>query len=181
MEIIDIVLGLPLLYGFYKGFRKGLIMEFVSILALILALIGGFKLMDQCLIILVDVFGKPHPFFPFLAFILVFAGIVFGVNILGKALKGLVGMTILGSFDKIIGALIGVLKWTFALSLILWLIESFAPHLFSQEMRDNAVLLPFLLAFAPHIFHILMSLLPFLGEMMESIKELLNSESAFNN
>lgn len=179
MEVIDIVLAIPLIFGMYHGFRKGLIMEVVNLLALILALIGGFKLMDQCLIILIEFFGgKPHPLFPFLAFVLVFAGIIIGVNILGKMLKGLIGMTILGSFDKLIGAFIGLIKWSFGVSLLLWLVNMFAPELFDEEMRKNAVLFPLLLGFAPHVFHILMGLLPFLSDMMDSIKELLQSNAS---
>lgn len=177
MEIIDIVLLLPLAFGFYKGFKKGLIMELVNILAFILALIGGFKLMDQCLVFLIESFGQPHPFFPFLAFILVFVFIILGVNLLGKALKGLIGMTILGSFDKFIGAMIGVFKWALALSLILWLVDAFAPEVFDEKTRENAVILPYMIAFAPHVFHTMMGFLPFLDELMNSIKELLNSEN----
>lgn len=180
MEVIDIVLALPLLFGFYRGFKKGLLMEIVNILALILAIIGGFKLMDQALIVLVDVFGKPHPAFPFLAFILVFIGIVIGVNVLGKALKGIIGLTILGSLDKFVGGLIGIIKWAFAISLVLWLINAFAPELFDEQMRSDAYLLPLLLSFAPHLFHILLGFLPFLNEMMESIKDLLSTGSASN-
>ncbi len=180
MEVIDIVLALPLIFGFYQGFKKGLLMEIVSILALILAIIGGFKLIDQALIVLIDVFGKPHPAFPFLAFILVFIGIVLGVNVLGKALKGLIGLTILGSVDKFVGGLVGVLKWAFAISLVLWLINAFAPEFFDVKMRSEAYLFPLLLSFAPHVFHILLGLLPFLGEMMESIQNLLSTGSATN-
>lgn len=155
-------------------------MEIVNILALILAIIGGFKLMDQALVILVDTFGKPHPALPFLAFIMVFVGIVIGVNVLGKALKSLVGMTILGSVDKFIGGLIGVLKWAFGLSLVLWLINAFSPEIFDEGMRNDAVLFPIILNFAPHIFHILIGFLPFLSDMMESIRELLSEDIASN-
>lgn len=149
-------------------------MEIVNILALILALIGGFKLMDQALVVLVETFGKPHPALPFVAFILVFVGIIIGVNVLGKALKGLIGMTILGSVDKFIGGMIGVFKWAFGISILLWMVNAFAPELFDEQMRRDALLFPVLLAFAPHIFHILIDLLPFLSDMMDSIKDLLS-------
>ncbi|MEQ8360977.1 MAG: CvpA family protein [Cytophagales bacterium] len=180
MEVIDIVLALPLLFGFYRGFKKGLLMEIVNILALILAIIGGFKLMDQALLILIDTFGKPHPAFPFLAFILVFIAIVLGVNVLGKALKSLIGLTILGSFDKFVGGIIGVIKWAFAISLVLWMINAFAPELFDEQMRTDAYLLPLLISFAPHLFHIMLGFLPFLSDMMDSIKDLLSPDSVAN-
>jgi membrane protein required for colicin V production len=178
MEVIDLVLAVPLLYGMYRGFRKGFLMEVVNILALVLALIGGFKLMDQAMVVLVDVFGKPGPFLPFLAFILVFIGIVLGVNILGRAMKGLIGLTILGSVDKFIGSLIGLLKYAFAVSLVLWLIDTFDPDVFGEQLKKDAFLLPFLIGFTPMVFNFLLGFLPFLGEMMDSIRDLLSSDSA---
>ncbi len=148
-------------------------MEVVNILALILALIGGFKLMDHTMTILMETFGKPHPFLPFMAFMVVFIGIILGVHILGRALKGLIGLTILGSIDKFAGALVGLVKWAFAISIVLWLVDSFSPGLFDNYTGENAILFPLLLAFAPHVFFILVGFLPFLKEMMESIRELL--------
>lgn len=176
MEVIDLLLAIPLIYGLYRGFRKGFLMEVVNILALVLALIGGFKLMDQAMVVLVDIFGKPGPFLPFLAFLLVFIGIVLGVNILGRAMKGLIGLTILGSIDKFIGAIIGLLKYAFAVSLVLWLIDTFDPEIFGERLRQDAFLLRFLIGFAPMVFDVLIGFLPFLGDMMDSIRELLSSD-----
>ena len=95
MAMMDLVFGAILVFGIYRGYTKGIIMEVFSILALVLAVIGAFKLLDWAIIGLTEGFGKPHPFIPFLAFVLLFVGIVLGVNIIGKATKKVVRMTIL--------------------------------------------------------------------------------------
>jgi membrane protein required for colicin V production len=174
LEVIDLIILLPILFGAYRGFRKGLIMEVVNILAFILALLGAFKLMDQSIVWLVEIFGKPNPFIPFLAFLLVFIGIVLGVNILGKLLKGLVGLTILGSIDKLIGALIGMFKWAFGTSLVLWLLSNFSDGVFSEQTLEDSVVLPILIEFAPSVISFLSGLFPFVETMLESIQYLIS-------
>ena len=47
MATIDIVLLILLLYGGFRGFKKGLLMELIAILALVLAIIGSFKLLHS--------------------------------------------------------------------------------------------------------------------------------------
>jgi membrane protein required for colicin V production len=174
LEVIDLIIILPILFGAYRGFRKGLIMDVVNILAFVLALLGAFKLMDQSIVWLVEIFGKPNPFIPFLAFILVFIGIVLGVNILGKMLKGLVGLTILGSIDKLIGALIGMFKWAFGASLILWLLNNFSDGVFSEQTLEDSIVLPILIGFAPSVISFLSGLFPFVETMLESIQYLIS-------
>ena len=41
MGFIDVILGLLLVYGLYKGFRNGLILEIASIAALIAGIYGA--------------------------------------------------------------------------------------------------------------------------------------------
>ncbi len=173
MAMMDLVFGAILIFGMYRGFSKGIIMEVFSILALVLAVIGAFKLLDWAIIGLTDAFGKPHPFIPFLAFILLFIGIILGVNIIGKGIRKVVRMTILGWADRFFGTLLGLLKWSFALSLFLWIISSFFPDA-SARISEGSRIYPILQPFAIKVLTGLRALFPFIDEIIDHVTNYLN-------
>jgi membrane protein required for colicin V production len=172
MATMDLVFLAVLVFGAYRGVKKGIIMEVFSILALILAVIGAFKLLDFGIVWLTQSFGKPHPFIPFLSFILIFIGIILGINVLGRMTKGLVRMTLLGWVDKFFGAIIGLVKWTFGLSLILWILDSFVPDL-SQKISEDSILFPIIMPVCVKVFTVLKTLFPFLEGLVRHISNYL--------
>ena len=56
MNFIDIIILIPLAIGALGGFRKGFILEIVSLLALILAVIGGFQFLHWGISVLTENF-----------------------------------------------------------------------------------------------------------------------------
>ncbi len=172
MVAMDLVYIGLLILGAFKGFKKGLILEVFSILALVLAVIGAFKLLDEGIIWLTRSFGKPHPFIPFLSFIMIFIAIILGVNVIGRLTKGLVNLAFLGWIDQVFGSVLGIVKWTFGISLVLWLMHSFLPDL-STRLSNESEIYPYLMPFCTKVFHFLKSLFPFLDDMVREIGQYL--------
>ena len=54
MNFLDIIIAIPLVYGAYKGFRNGFIMEIFTILALFVGLYAAFTFSDQLTGMFVD-------------------------------------------------------------------------------------------------------------------------------
>jgi len=169
---IDIILILILLWGGYSGYRKGLLMEVVAILALVLAIIGGFKLLHWGMDLLDQHFEISGKLLPYITFIAIFVLIVILVNLLGKSLKTILDMTLIGNFDKFAGALVGILKWGFGLSVVLWLTLSFNITL-PEHWIDGSIIYPFLVNFAPKVVEWVAHVLPFASGLFDTIKELL--------
>jgi uncharacterized membrane protein required for colicin V production len=46
MKTIDLLILFPLLIGAYHGYKRGLLLEIVAILAFVIAVVLGFKLLD---------------------------------------------------------------------------------------------------------------------------------------
>jgi len=174
MQILDIILLIPLLWGAYRGYKKGLLMEIVAIIALVLGVIGGFKLLHWGIQTLTNFIGDFHKFIPILAFILIFIAIVILVNVLGKLLKKVLDYTLLGSLDSLSGALVGLIKWAFGLSIILWLIKS-AGVVFPENATESTFLFPFMVNLAPKVISWFALFLPFIKDFIDSIKDLLKS------
>ena len=161
-----------MVFGAVLGFRKGLLLEIIGILAFILAIIGGFKLMELGIAYLKDYFEGVDHLLPFISFIIIFLAIILLINMLGKAIKKMIDMTLLGGVDKFAGAVVGMVKWAIGVSIILWLTLNFGIELPGQD--EELVLYPFLVDLGPNIISALDVVLPFAEEMLDSIKELIS-------
>lgn len=154
------------------GFRKGLLLEVVGILAFVLALIGGFKLMELGMTYLEGYFEDFSHLLPFISFLIIFIAIILLVNMLGKVVKKIADMTLLGAVDKFAGAIVGIAKWAIGLSIILWLTQNFGVELPGQD--EDLVLYPYLTDLGPSLIKSLDVVLPFAEEMLVSIRELIS-------
>ena len=172
MKTLDIILLIPLVFGAVLGYRKGLLIELIGIVAFVLAIVAGFKLMEVGMVYLDEYIDGFNELLPFLSFILIFLGIILLINMLGKLLKKMIDMTILGGFDSVAGAIVGILKWAIGVSILLWLCVNFGIELPGQD--EDLVLFPFLSEMGPGLIASLDTVLPFAQEMLESIKELLS-------
>lgn len=159
MGAIDIVILLLLLLGAYKGYTKGLLLEIIGILAFVIALVAGFKLLHWATKLLSEQVDISESLLPYIAFLLLFAAIVIGINLLGKALKKVLDMTFFGTFDNLAGALIGLFKWALAISTLIWLIDTLEVQLPSEAVADSFVY-PLLQPFAPNVFSTIGDVLP---------------------
>ncbi|NVJ48039.1 MAG: CvpA family protein [Cytophagia bacterium] len=172
MKTLDVILLIPLVFGAFLGFKKGLLLEIVGVLAFILAIIGGFKLMETGMVYLSEYFEDFGQLLPFISFLIIFLAIILLINMLGKLLKKMIDMTLLGGFDKFAGAILGLVKWAIGVSILLWLVNNFGIELPGQE--EELVLYPFLTELGPKLIASLDVVLPFAQDMLESIKALLS-------
>lgn len=154
------------------GFRKGLLLEAVGILAFVLGIIGGFKLMEIGISYLQEHTEGMDRWLPFISFLIIFLAIILLVNMLGRLLKKLIDMTLLGSFDNFAGAIVGIIKWAIGLSIVLWLTVNFGVELPGQN--EDLVLYPYLTNLGPNIIESLSVIIPFAEEMLDSIREMIS-------
>lgn len=170
MSIIDIVILVFLSIGAYSGFKKGLLLEIVSLSAFFIAIIMGIKLMDWGISILASYIDGYDTFLPFIVFIIIFIAIVLIMNVFGKAVKKVLDMTLLGSIDDMAGAVLGIVKWALMLSIFFWLYESFGGG-FSEDTVGGSYLYNPLSGFAPGLLDLVSGIFPFIQEFFENSKE----------
>ncbi len=168
---VDIIILIPLAWGGYKGYKKGLIVELVSLLAFVLAIVLGFQLMDFAVGLLQPYLGKDNRLVPLIAFVGVFILVLLLLNLMSRFIKKLMDKSFLGTFDDIAGAILGVLKWAFAFSVLLWLFDK-AQVPIPEEYTRDAVLYPYLLVYAPKIIEVAGYILPFTKDLVNSINDL---------
>ncbi|MCG8387676.1 MAG: CvpA family protein [Cytophagales bacterium] len=177
MNLLDIVLAVILLFAAYKGFQRGFLLEVIAVAAFVLAVLGGFKLLHWGMELLGQYFNLHGEILPYVSFVLIFIAIVLIVNVIGRFLKKIVDMTLLGPVDSIAGAVISMIKWAFGISIILWLSNSFG-LVFPGSWVDQSILYPYLLTFAPQVVDVFSSVLPFTDDLFKMIRDLLQGDSA---
>ena len=161
-----------MIFGAINGFKKGLLLEIIGIFAFVLAIIGGFKLMELGMTYLEGYFEGFNNLLPFISFLIIFLAILILINMLGKVVKKMVDLTLLGGVDKFAGAIIGIAKWAIGLSIVLWLTHYFGIELPGQN--EELVLYPFLTELAPNVIESAAVILPFAEELFDSIKDLIS-------
>lgn len=142
MNIVDIIICIPLAWGLYKGFTKGLVIEIASLASLALAIYGGIKFSDYISTLLVEKFGWQTAFLPLISFVLIFIAIIIVVFTLAKLLERLLKLTALSPVNKLLGAVFGALKFGLIISVLLVIINSIDQkiQIVSDETKEQSLL-----------------------------------------
>lgn len=175
MKIIDLILLAILLLGGYLGFRKGLLLEIITFLGLIIGIISAFRLLNTGIEYIRTTWGWNSVFLPYIAFIVIFLLVFLGMFLLGKTLKKILDFTLLGSADNLAGALLGMLKMAFGLSLLLWLSRAASIN-FPSDVTTGSILFYPLVEFAPKVVSWISYVIPF-QNIFPSITEILNGKN----
>jgi len=159
--------------GAFLGYKKGLLLELIGIVALVLAVLGAFKLLHSGITLLTEYIPEYSNFIPFIAFIGIFIGIIILVNMIGRMSKKLLDLTILGVFDNFAGAVLGVFKWAFLISIVMWLTLQVNMTI-PEKLIENSYLYPKLVNLAPTVGDYISSVFPFAKDLFNSIQDIFN-------
>ena len=165
MNSLDWIILAFLTFAAFQGYRKGFILEIISILALLLGILGGLKLIDFGKEFLARHLEIEGDALPYLSFLFIFIIIVILLNLAGRAVKKILDMTLLGNLDDIFGSIIGILKWSLILSSLIW-IASIIELKLPFTWTENSLLYPYISWVAPNLFQVLSGVFPFLKELI---------------
>lgn len=174
MSTADIIILIVLAIGAYSGYKKGLILELISIFAFILAIIGGFKLLHVGMKYISGIYEGFGNLLPFVAFIVLFVLILILVNMVGKIIKRLIDWTPFGLVDNVAGAVIGIAKWALMLSIFLWVMDSLKIDI-PKSISGNSKILPLVTGFAGQVGHFISTMFPSFENFIKTIEELFES------
>ncbi len=118
---IDLIILIPVLFGLYKGYTKGLILSLATLLGLLLGIYGGVKFSHLTSQYLFENFQID---IPLIAFAVTFLLIMIGVYLLGKILDKFTDILALGLVNNFAGALFGGGKVVLILAVALLFFEN---------------------------------------------------------
>jgi membrane protein required for colicin V production len=163
LNTVDIVIAIILAVGMYMGYRRGFLLELFFLLAVILGVFIGFKLMGSGVDYLSEKFNADKAVLPYISFSIIFLIVVVVVSLIGKSIKNSLDKTFLGKMDAIAGAALGLIKHAFGISVIIWLIEAFQIS-FPEGWKDESTLYPIAAKVAPTLSEYFGEFLPFFKE-----------------
>lgn len=145
MGILDIVLGLLLIYGLYKGLKNGLFVEIASIIALVAGLYGAIHFSYIAGDYLSKNMEWNERYINIASFIITFIIIVLVVQLAGKFLTKIADFAMLGLLNKLAGAIFGALKVAVILGALLVFFEranSSVNLVKSETLEESALYKP---------------------------------------
>ena len=138
MNVFDILLGLALLYAAYRGFRQGTVVQLCGLVGIFVAVffasryghIVGEWLHTQ------SMWGQV------IGFVLVFVLTLLVVALGARVIKRIFSLAGFGTIDSVLGLLLGMLKMTLILGIILTLFETLnqSTHWVSDQKCDESML-----------------------------------------
>lgn len=171
MSALDILLLIPLGIGAVQGYRRGLLLEVASLLALVLGVVGGLALLNDAIPLVRQYVGEAFGMLPLVSFVLVFAAIGWGVHLVSGFIRKAVHLTPLGLLDSLGGAASGVLKWVLGLSLLLHGVGLAGLNLISPQLVAGSQVLPLVREATPVALSIVGFVLPFAGTLLDRLRE----------
>lgn len=155
VNYIDIILLLPLLYGIYKGFSKGLIIEIATLAGLILGVYVAIKFSGYTENFLRDFLNLTSKYLSYIALAVTFLLVVIAVFLLGKMLTRLIDFLSLGLLNKLLGSVLGAAKYFIILCVVLLIIDALDSrlHFIGEETREKSLLFNPFLTFAQQMYN----------------------------
>lgn len=150
-------------------------MEIISLSAFFIAIILGIKLLDWGINLLSDYIEGYDNLLPIISFTIIFIGVIILMNFIGKAVKKVLDMTLLGNLDDVAGGLMGVIKWALFISIFFWIFESFGGTISKSRTESSYLYYP-VAAFAPGLFQMFSGLYPYFIDFFEQSREMLQNQ-----
>ena len=119
MNYFDYILIVPVLYGLYRGFTKGLILELASLVALVAGIYVAMHFSSITFGYLSEVLEVEATYLQLASYGLTFLLIVLSITLTGKILTMLVKLVALGFVNRLMGSIFGGIKALLILSVLL--------------------------------------------------------------
>ena len=144
MNILDIVLIIPLLYGAWRAFHKGFIMALFTILALLIGLYAAFHFSDQFSLFISDQSDSKPKYLPAFSFLVLFLLVGTCIYFGGKALEQVIKIAQLSLVNKLLGAVLGFIKWAYIVGATLVFINAVdsKEEFLTKELKTNSIIYP---------------------------------------
>lgn len=157
MNYLDILLLLPLLYGAYKGFSRGFVIEVATLLGLILGVYVAIKFSDYTENILRDFLDISSKYLSYIALSVTFLLVVVAIYLLGKMLTKLVDIVSLGLVNKLLGTVLGITKSFVILCIILLIADALDDkfQFMNKEVKENSLFYNPFLNFAQQMYNMI--------------------------
>jgi membrane protein required for colicin V production len=153
LNYLDIIIAIILFLFGFKGFRKGLVIEVVTLLAFAVGIYGAMHFSDFTAAHLQDFMDINPKYINTVAFVLTFILLVVLVNLLGRWITNLIKTMNLNFWNKLGGAVFGAVKGVLLCSVLLMVLTNFQLiGVVKSEVREQSLLYPYVEKTVPYVY-----------------------------
>lgn len=170
MNVLDLIILIPIGWGMYKGFSKGVVHELAQVAALVLGVLAGLYLSDWIGSGISSLINTDEQQTQLIAFLIAFLGTLALVFLIASRVENMVKSMALGIVNRILGGVFASIKFVLILSVIINFINSADAHglFLKKETRDGSLLYRPVGAVAPLVLPKIMEIMP---EETETVKD----------
>lgn len=168
MNVLDGIILAPLAYFAFQGFRNGFLREVLGLGGVILALFLGFRYMGDLGDWISHIAGVTEIWMTVLAFVLIFGGVIIGMQLIIYSLEAVLKMAFLSMPNRIFGLLFGLLKSSLFVSVLFILLLGLGQP--GEETRNESMLYPYIISVAPGAYNIIGTVYPGSEAFSETIR-----------
>ncbi|MCQ2302952.1 MAG: CvpA family protein [Bacteroidales bacterium] len=153
MNYLDIIIAIVLFFFGFRGYKKGLVIEVVSLASFVVGIWGAMHFSDFTAAHLSE-FTEINPkYINTVAFILTFILLVILVNLIGKLVMKFVKTMNLSFFNRLGGSIFGAAKGILLCSLLVMVLNNFQLlGIIKEEVKQESLLYPFVEESVPYIY-----------------------------
>lgn len=167
--IIDLIFLAFMAMAIFKGFQKGLVVAVFSIVAFIVGLAAALKLGALVAVWLGESTTINAKWLPFLAFIIVFAGVVMIIHWGAKLIEKAVELAFLGWANKIGGVVLYAVLYSFILSVLLFFAAQM--HVFTSTTIEESRIYIFIQPWGPKVLDAVGKVVPVFSNVFADLQE----------
>jgi len=166
--LIDIVLLVLMIMAVVKGVKRGFIVALFSMIAFVVGLIAALKLSTVVAAYLDKSINVSARWLPFLAFGIVFIGVVLLVRLLAALIESTLEVAMLGWANRIAGVLLYAIMYIMIFSVLLFFAVQM--RFLNQETLDRSTAYPIIKPFGPFVIDGIGALLPWFKDMFAELQ-----------
>ena len=142
MNALDILIIIPIVFGIWRGFKKGFIIELFTFLALFIGLYAGIHLSDSVSGFLQEQFSSDSEYLPTISFTITFLLVGAMVYFAGVAIEKAIKAVSLSLPNRLLGAFLGAFKMILFAGTSIILLQSYdeKSDIISEETKEGSLL-----------------------------------------
>jgi len=151
MNLLDLLILIPIVWGCIRGFSKGLIIELATLAGMVLGIIAAYFFSARVSDFFSGYFTIGPSAMKILSYVLIFLAVLLIFWIIGKIITKLVDMVMLGWLNKLLGAIFGMAKGVIIAALLLLVIVYFDKNekVITRQAKENSMFYQALSAIIP--------------------------------
>lgn len=154
MNILDIIILICLIPALIQGIIKGFVSQVISIIAIFVGVWASSHFAEMVCQWLSKFITTSGQILEVTAFAVIFIIVFIALILLGKLLEKIIKLVMLGWLNRLLGAVLAIVKWTLILGLVAIAFNAINQtiHLVNPSVFEQSVLYPFLMKAADVVF-----------------------------